>query len=55
MEAAKLGSKAAKVGFDWPDAEGVFAKLHEEIAELRAAISERDQLRPRKAVDRKIR
>jgi nucleoside triphosphate diphosphatase len=41
MEAAKLGSKAAKVGFDWPDAEGVFAKLDEEIAELREAISNR--------------
>ena len=40
MEAAKLGSKAAKVGFDWPDAEGVFAKLDEEIAELREAISD---------------
>jgi len=34
MEAAKLGSKAAKVGFDWPDASGLFAKLDEEIAEL---------------------
>ncbi len=39
MEAAKLGSKAAKVGFDWPDAEGLFAKLEEEIAELRAEVS----------------
>ena len=38
MEAAKLGSKAAKVGFDWPDVEGVFAKLEEEIGELREAI-----------------
>jgi nucleoside triphosphate diphosphatase len=43
LEAAKLGSKAAKVGFDWPDAEGIFAKLHEEIAELRAAIAEKDR------------
>jgi XTP/dITP diphosphohydrolase/ATP diphosphatase len=43
MEAAKLGSKAAKVGFDWPDAEGVFDKLQEEVAELREAISQRDQ------------
>jgi XTP/dITP diphosphohydrolase/ATP diphosphatase len=34
LEAAKLGSRAAKVGFDWPDAEGLFAKLQEEIAEL---------------------
>jgi len=40
MEAAKIGSKAAKVGFDWPDAEGVFAKLDEEIAELREAIAD---------------
>ena len=34
MEAGKLGSKAAKVGFDWPDSSGLFAKLDEEIAEL---------------------
>jgi MazG family protein len=43
MEAAKLGSKAAKVGFDWPDAEGVFSKLDEEIAELREAIADRSR------------
>ncbi len=35
MEAGKLGSRAAKVGFDWPDVEGLFAKLQEEMAELR--------------------
>ena len=34
LEAGKLGSKAAKVGFDWPDAEGLFEKLEEETAEL---------------------
>jgi ATP diphosphatase len=34
MEASKLGSKAAKVGFDWPDASGLFAKMDEELAEL---------------------
>ena len=34
LEAGKLGSRAAKVGFDWPNAEGIFAKLQEEIAEL---------------------
>lgn len=38
MEAAKLGSRASKVGFDWPDVEGLFDKLNEEIAELRAEI-----------------
>lgn len=32
----KIGDKTAKVGFDWPDAAGVFAKLDEEIGELRA-------------------
>ena len=34
LEATKLGSKAAKVGFDWPDSSGLFAKMDEEIAEL---------------------
>lgn len=34
LEAGKLGSKAAKAGFDWPDVAGVLAKLREEIAEL---------------------
>jgi len=38
VEAAKLGSKAAKVGFDWPDVSGVFEKLEEEIGELQEAI-----------------
>jgi XTP/dITP diphosphohydrolase/ATP diphosphatase len=42
LEAAKLGSKAAKVGFDWPDANGLFAKLDEEIAELRAEVDRND-------------
>ena len=42
LEATKLGSKAAKVGFDWPDANGLFAKLAEEIAELRAEIERND-------------
>ncbi len=34
LEATNLGSKAAKVGFDWPDAAGLFAKMDEELAEL---------------------
>jgi nucleoside triphosphate diphosphatase len=33
-EAAKLGSKAAKAGFDWPDVSGLLDKLREETAEL---------------------
>lgn len=38
-EASKLGSKAAKVGFDWPDSSGLVEKLREETAELEAEIS----------------
>ncbi|MBT9329459.1 nucleoside triphosphate pyrophosphohydrolase [Paracidobacterium acidisoli] len=33
-EASKLGSKAGKAGFDWPDAGGLIDKLREETAEL---------------------
>jgi XTP/dITP diphosphohydrolase/ATP diphosphatase len=36
VEARKLGARAAKVGFDWSAADDIFAKLEEEIAELRA-------------------
>ncbi len=32
--AAKVGSKASKVGFDWPDVTGAFPKIAEETAEL---------------------
>lgn len=42
MEAYKLGSKAAKVGFDWPSAEGLFEKVGEEVGELRAEIARGD-------------
>ena len=38
LEAAKLGARAHKSGFDWPDCEGIFAKLEEETQELRQAI-----------------
>ena len=37
--AQKLQKRAAGVGFDWLDAEGVLAKLEEEIGELREAIA----------------
>jgi len=35
MRAAKLQNKAAKVGFDWPGAHEVLAKIDEELAEVR--------------------
>ena len=36
--AAKVGSKASKVGFDWPDVSGAFPKIAEETAELHEAM-----------------
>ncbi|MEI7954379.1 MAG: nucleoside triphosphate pyrophosphohydrolase [Verrucomicrobiota bacterium] len=42
MRAAKLQKKAAKVGFDWPDENGVLAKIREESAELHHAIASGD-------------
>jgi nucleoside triphosphate diphosphatase len=35
LEAHKLSSRAAHVGFDWPEIEGLFEKLAEETVELR--------------------
>jgi uncharacterized protein YabN with tetrapyrrole methylase and pyrophosphatase domain len=40
LEAHKLSSRAAQVGFDWPDMEGLFDKLGEEVAELREQLRE---------------
>lgn len=36
LEAFSLTDRASRVGFDWPSVEPVFAKLDEEIGELRA-------------------
>jgi ATP diphosphatase len=37
-EAAKLGAKAGKSGFDWPDISGLIDKLREETGELEAEL-----------------
>ena len=39
LRAQSAQKKAARVGFDWPDAEPVFAKFGEEVAEIREAIA----------------
>ena len=36
LEASRLGGKAAKVGFDWPDRRGLLEKVAEECAEIEA-------------------
>jgi len=41
--AAKLGKRAAAVGFDWPDVTGVRAKVAEELAELDEAAAAGDE------------
>src|SRR5579859_3807060 len=38
LEAAKLGSRASKVGFDWPDRNGLLAKVEEECSEIDAEV-----------------
>jgi len=43
--AAKLTRRAARVGFDWPDAGAVLDKLEEEARELRAELPEADAAR----------
>jgi MazG family protein len=40
MEAYKLSSRAAQVGFDWPDMDGLFEKLQEETEELQQGLKE---------------
>ncbi len=39
MRAQKLQRRAARAGFDWPDAAPVLAKIEEELAELRAELA----------------
>lgn len=38
LEANKIGSRVARVGFDWPDIQGLFEKLEEETHELQEHI-----------------
>ncbi|MEZ5532445.1 MAG: nucleoside triphosphate pyrophosphohydrolase [Steroidobacteraceae bacterium] len=45
MRAAKLGRRAARVGFDWPDAAGTRQKVAEELRELDATVRDGDAAR----------
>jgi MazG family protein len=42
LRAYRMGEKAHRIGFDWPDTRGVLAKIREEIDELETAISDGD-------------
>jgi MazG family protein len=39
LEALQLTRKAARIGFDWHNIDGIFAKLEEEAGELRAVLA----------------
>lgn len=43
VQAYEYQDRAARVGFDWPELDGVFEKIAEEIAEVRAAQSDRER------------
>lgn len=43
MRAQKLQSRAARVGFDWPDVSGVIAKIREELVEVEQAMLAADR------------
>jgi MazG family protein len=42
LQGLQLTRKAARAGFDWQDADGIFEKLREEMAEVRHALTEKD-------------
>jgi len=39
LRAERLGEKASRVGFDWPEPKAVLAKVREEVDEIEAAIA----------------
>ena len=41
-KAQEVQKRAARVGFDWPEVDGVIAKIDEEVAEVKAALAEDD-------------
>jgi MazG family protein len=45
MEALQLTRRAARIGFDWDQVEGIFEKIREEGAELRHALGTKDQVK----------
>src|SRR5438876_3636903 len=50
-EAHQISSRAARVGFDWPDVDGIFDKLQEEVRELREVIAEGNDHRRRERLE----
>lgn len=45
LRASKIASRAARVGFDWPDVQGVLAKVREEMEEFAVEMQANDRAR----------
>lgn len=43
MASGKISEKAAKIGFEWENVEGVWAKFEEELAEFKEALTTEDK------------
>lgn len=41
-KSCKIQQKASRAGFDWPDASGALAKMHEELAEIEMSLDHGD-------------
>lgn len=52
--AEKLGRRAAQVGFDWPDAEGVLRKVREELEEVEEAMANEAGVRRSPVLEQEI-
>jgi MazG family protein len=50
-EAHQISSRAVRVGFEWPDIEGVFQKLEEETRELKEAMTGQSETRQSRIED----
>jgi len=54
MEAYKISTRVAHVGFDWPNIEGLFDKLQEETGELRENLKEYPEPGPRPQLSKDV-
>jgi len=54
LTANKLTGKAARVGFDWSNVDEIFKKLHEEIDELKEALSSRHSVTSNQEVEQEL-
>ncbi|HEV2315518.1 MAG TPA: nucleoside triphosphate pyrophosphohydrolase [Candidatus Acidoferrales bacterium] len=54
LEAYQLTRRAANIGFDWENIDGVFEKLKEEISELREALHQPANNRPQAKIEEEL-